>query len=316
MLFTDTIKVNNILLSQYIPFLVLSIFFICIFRKNMLLNFKVDIQVLKDALKYSSPLVIINLLNVLISSSDIFIIKVLLSSEDLGHYSFTYRTAELIMITLANFIILTFYPSLIKIYNSQGILKARLKLSNYFHIQLIISFPFLLLITVFSEEILGAFFKNYINSGYLFSLNLIGTFLFSLTFYTNKPYELSKNMKNLLKVVTLCALINISLNILLIPLIGVVGASFSTIASYFIYLVLSHYGSDKKLKLEIEYKKIFTIFSYSISFFCIIYFLFNKFSSQFILLITTSITFMSLYFLYFYYLYKKNSGSKKPLKES
>lgn len=72
--------------------------------------------------------------------------------------------------------------------------------------------------------------------------------------YGHKGLELSKKPLTMMKFVLVCAVINLLLNLLFIPLLGIVGAGISTVIAYISYSIMVKINSKQHINWIINYK--------------------------------------------------------------
>ncbi len=238
------------LLAKFIPLLVIGLagIIIVLYKNNInLFSFNADTKnILKSFGSYGVPLAMVSFMSTIITSSDKFFIAYFLNDKDLGYYSFNYRLTEISLITLTMVLMTALYPMLIKTYNEMGREKAEQELEKYLQYHILFILPFVCIIFVFGQEYLSLIFPRYEESYLVFKLLTIASVLYSITYYTNKSFELTKRTKQLTKVLIYSAIANIVLNFILIPNLHLTGAILATILSYIIYLFLS-------LKLNNQY---------------------------------------------------------------
>ena len=113
-------------------------------------------------------------------------------------------------------------------------------------IRLIYKYSFVLIIPVifvlfaFSRSFISLFFGSEYQSGAVaFQILLIGMMLFIVAMISNNIISAIGHPKTVAKITIISALVNVILNIILIPLFGINGAAISTTISYTLVLILS-----------------------------------------------------------------------------
>ena len=253
-IFNEKLNLYSVILSANLPCAIISIIIILKYYFNGKIKFILDIEIFRKSLSFGFPLIIINLLNLVISSSDKYFIEYYLGYTEVGFYSFGYRIAELIMINITMLLIIAIYPKLIQLYEDKNYIACSNTLKHYLNIHFIVITPIIFLFFLFSTDLIKIFFKQYIGAENVLNFIAIGTYCYSLTMYTNKSFELSKKTFALIRVLIFTCLANIILNVMLIPSMGINGAIVSTILSYLIYILYSIYISNKIFKINIDYK--------------------------------------------------------------
>lgn len=200
-----------------------------------------DIKLLKqdwaDGLKLSLPLIFHNLSNQLLNVADRYMISYWHNEATVAIYSFSYTIGsimDMIWLSINNAWIPWYFSQLkegnkelIKLYSKQYII---------FFIWLTCCF---LLVSPELVYFMGG--NQYIEGIYIIPLIVLGYFfVFLYSFYVNYQFYLQKT--TLIPIATTsAAIINIVLNIILIPSFGVIGAALTTAVSYFIMLIF-HYN--------------------------------------------------------------------------
>lgn len=187
-------------------------------------------------LKLSTPLIFHALSGQLLNFADRFMLVKMATSIDVALYSFAYSIGMIIqMIWMSlNSAWVPWYYDCLKEQNSNDI-----KIYSKYYIVLFtlgtISFIFLTPELIFIMG--GEQYNNATNITPLIAISYYFVFLYS--FYVN--YEFSQaNTKVIPIATTLAAIANIGLNLILIPIFGVTGATISTVISYF-FMFLLHY---------------------------------------------------------------------------
>lgn len=201
---------------------------------------RIDIYSLKkdwrDGLTLSLPLIFHNLSNQVLNVADRYMVSSWQGSKEVAIYSFSYNIGSII-----NIIWLSINNAWVPWYFDQ-LREKNSKLIKEYSKQYIIFFIWLtccfLLVSPELVYVMGG--KRYAYGSYIVPLIALGYFfVFYYSFYVNYQFYMQKT--NLIPVATTgAAMINIILNILLIPNLGVMGAALTTAISYFFMLVF-HY---------------------------------------------------------------------------
>lgn len=201
---------------------------------------RIDLGTLKkdwyEGLKLSLPLIFHNLSNQILNVADRYMLSAWKGTSEVAIYSFSYNLGSII-----NMIWLSINNAWIPWYFDQLKVKNTFLIKEYSK-QYIIFFIWLtscfLLVSPELVYLMGG--KEYINGIYIVPLIALGYFfVFYYSFYVN--YQFYKQKTNLIPIATMsAAVINIILNIWLIPQLGVMGAALTTAISYFLMLIF-HY---------------------------------------------------------------------------
>lgn len=298
---------NTAIFSLYIPMGITSLIISIIYFKKGLIRMKGGFSrpLLKESLTYGIPLAFSGLLNIGLSSSDRYLINYFLGSKDVGIYSFAYRIAELSMVNVTMIIILALYPQLVKEYDENGKIKAQELLNKYLGLHFIAIIPVVALIILYIDELMNIIFPVYKEGVPIIKLTIIGTFFFTISNYTDKVFQLTKNTREILKILLISGIVNFLLNIVSIPFIGVQGAVLATVFSYVLYIVLSIIRSKKYMKIQFPFKKLlFVLFLNALLYLFVLLTINQIFMNDLTKAIVGMITYVTVYSIILYFIYK------------
>jgi len=224
------------------------------------INFKFNFNYLKISLKYSLPIIPSLLSAWILNLSDRIFIERYFSMNEVGIYSLGYKIAGLVLIISSGFK-LAYSPLFFKIANSENKINSEKKLSKYNFNYILVIMLICFLISFFSKELIGLFFKKeyfevykivkLISIAYLFN-QVSGLFNLSL-------YQMKKTI--IVMYIGLgSAIINIGLNYILIPVYGIYGAAYATILSFLMFAIIKYLMSAKYYPINLNWKNLFLIF--------------------------------------------------------
>lgn len=201
-------------------------------------NFSSDI--FRSFAHYGLPLVGLALANVILSSSDRYLIGYFLDSVHVGIYSAGYKITETGVMLFVSFLMLASFPALIETYERGGEKEVKLLMYDLLSIFLILLLPVFAGISVLSKDIVKAVLGvSYYKAHVIVPWTAAGVFFMGLCTYYNKSFELKEKTIILLAIFAAASLLNILLNMVLIPWLGILGAAISTFFSYFGSFILS-----------------------------------------------------------------------------
>ena len=208
---------------------------------------------LRKVINFIRPLIILPVFSWMVNSSDKFFIKYYLDSHAVGIYSAAYGIGSKIFIAVAGILILwtnaSTYAKINENMSLKGIKDLVVKrLKNYFGIGMIV----VLLLSIFS----GIIGKILLSNQYAEGFYLIGLLAFSSLIMTCFHFwEQAIYALGLTKIITLHyfvgAVTNVTLNFLLIPVYGILGAAISVILSSSIQYVALIFLFDKYSKKSV-----------------------------------------------------------------
>ena len=213
---------------------------------------------LRSLLSFSLPLLLAGALHQLMSYTDTFFIGFFLSASWVGIYNAALPLAYTLAIFLVAFNSLAY--TLFSEYYAKGMLS---EISKLFSVLLrwlfACALPFFLLLVVYSKDLLKLFFgPEYIGGSTALILLSIGAFFNVIAGPVVIILQTFKKTRYIFKVQLTSALLNISLNIYLIPLMGITGAAIATAASMIlwnaIFFIWSYYRLHPSLRVSYYFK--------------------------------------------------------------
>lgn len=252
--------VFGLIISQFILFLIT--FYIIISN----IGFKIPkFNKIKDYLSFGLPTIPFGLSYYLVESSDRYIIGILLGSTFVGYYSPGYMLGSIITMFIYPFTALLL-PTLSKLYDEDKKENVK-KLLNYsLKFYLIIGIPSVFGLSALSKPILTILSTTEIAlNGFLVTpLVAISALIYGVYGFYSQIIVLEKKTRILGFIWFISAIINIILNILFIPYIGILGAAIMTLISYIIALVLTVLFTKNDSMINVNLKMIFKIIIASI----------------------------------------------------
>jgi O-antigen/teichoic acid export membrane protein len=241
----DVYTVISARMGSYVIAITLIIIFI--FKKEKFMNAKIKKINIKEYFSFSSPLLFIGLLYFLISHIDILMIGYFLESSDVGVYSVAVRIAGMavFLLSAANTI---FGPTISELTEKDQFKTLERLLKSISKIIFAFSLNFLLFVIIYNQEILTVFGEEYIVGDLVLIILTFGQFINASVGPTGTILIMSGKQKfEVFNSVAICIL-NIILNIILIPRLGISGAAIATASSIVIINIF------KVLEVYILYK--------------------------------------------------------------
>jgi O-antigen/teichoic acid export membrane protein len=208
---------------------------------------------IKKYLQYSLPLIPYTLLRWVSESSDRYLVTYFLGLKSVGIYSAAYSFGNLIQY-LVNPLQIILLPELSKLHDENKIDEIVTYMSYSFRYFILISLPAVFGLSALAKPLLIIFTTKDFLSGWIVIpiIALSGLIAGISQIFINTLFIVKKT-----KVPTyinfVVAILNILVNFLLIPLIGIVGAALSTLLAYFFMALLCIHMSLKYFKHEFYY---------------------------------------------------------------
>ena len=215
---------------------------------------KPNLPVLKPYLSFSLPLLLSSLSYWAMNLSDRYVIGYLIGISSVGVYSAAYNIGSVVGIFIAP-IGTILLPTISNLYENNRLeeLKTHLRYSLKFYLMLAI--PSLFGLAVLSKSLLATLTTSEFLSAYLIiPIVALGTILFYASSIFSEILYLFKKTKIIGVAHGIAALINLILNIILVPIIGILGAAISTLIMFFVYAMVVGILSFRELPFDIDFK--------------------------------------------------------------
>ncbi|WP_456363282.1 lipopolysaccharide biosynthesis protein [Priestia aryabhattai] len=259
--------------------------------KNIRISIKYfSTTILVDFFKYGIPLIGLSAMQWIMASSDRYIIGIFRNSKEVGIYSLSYSLANNIFSILTTFLLLSAYPKIISSMNKHGKVGAAKSISDQQRYYFLIIIPLFAGITALSKDlILYISSSEYLEGRMTLIISALGMVIYGITFYYNKTWELSKDTKKIFLHALYSGVINILLNIILVPRYGYEAAAYTTLFAYIMYLFITVYRSNKEMKIPLKIRSIFKIVLSSLIMYISVYVYCENVNVKILQLITSAI---------------------------
>ena len=243
--------------------LIIAMIFINLFslrylNKENLLKGKFDINKLKEMVFLGSPLLIFDFSTVVLNLSDRFFIEHFLGLSQVGIYGISNLVGSVVLIGVVA-LINVFRPL---IYDKIKSYCQEQKTLKFFSLQYLIALTILtILLVFFFNKIIFMYFIDikFSSSQEIVSPIACGFFFWGLNIFYLSYFIFEKQNKTIFILSILSICLNLVLNYILIPVFGIIGAGYATLATYFfvgiIVFLLFHFHLKPQLLIKYNLKK-------------------------------------------------------------
>lgn len=197
---------------------------------------------IKKGLKISIPFFIGTIAYKVIEFSDRYMIDAYMTKMDVGVYTFFASIANSMQSIIFVLVIMIFYPKLIELYKDEEFNEFNIKVKRFFWEVLIYSIIMIIGIVLFIYPILDYLGKQeFIKNLSVLWILLASTLVLNLSFVPHYILFVKKMDIVIRNITIFGAVINIGLNILLIPIYGLIGASIATLSSFILIFINKFY---------------------------------------------------------------------------
>lgn len=210
-------------------------------------------QVAKDLLRFSLPLLPGSLCYWLTTSSDQWIIKLYLGDEMTGIYATAVRFTSILQIAVYIFYQAWQETAILQFNSKDRDVFFSKMLNTYICLLCLLGVTYNFMLKLNYGWLVGAEFQD--SWLYLYPLG-ISALLYAISAFLEMGYQCAKDTKRLLPAIILCAVINVSLNIITIKLLPdeykMFGAVFTAIVTYLVLVVYRWIDVRRYLKLKVK----------------------------------------------------------------
>jgi len=271
--------------------------------KNVSMN-KINPEVYRAILLFGLPLFGLEIIAMFHAYIDRFLIQYFMGNHSLGYYSAHYNMANMISDLVVGGLMLAIVPAYMAIWNQDGKEKTEHFLNNIISIFLLL-FPVLISsLYVISKELFIVFATaEYAEFSYLLPTIAIGVIINASSPIYSSGLKLKKQGLTMLYAVIISTILNTTLNILFIPIYGLIAAAWSTTISFTLVCIIISFAGRKTIKLTFNFKCFIRGIVYSIAFVALCQFI--SFESAFEQLLLR-VLFGLFFFLCIFMLFEKN----------
>lgn len=297
------VVLNKKIIGIYEGILVGNVIYLLIVLRYILKNieFKFELKILKEMMHFSYPLILSSIGGVLLTYIDRYSLRTLSEYSEIGLYAFGYKIANTIKVFVVKSAQLALSPMKYKMMDEKGNMRFYQKSATY--LVFIVTFCAIGL-SLFSMEAVKVLA---IKHDYWEAYKIVPFISFSIIFIALRNsigigLNIAKKTKILASILIGMAVMNLILNIILIPYFDSYGAAFATLLTHLIFFIVHYKISQKHYFVPYEINKIIKMIILSgsivgISFLSVEWKLLHRLLFKTILLFSFPI---GLYFLKFY----------------
>jgi len=205
----------------------------------------------RQLLIFGMPLLLFEMSSLVNDYADRFLIVHFLGSAQVGIYSVGYNFASYVQGMVTAPLWMSIFPIYTKIWETDGPGKTTEFLNAFLNYYLALAILIIVGVSVTSHELITLLATpKFSAAASVIPFVIVSVMLYGTTHITGAGFYLVKRTKIIALLTLSCALINIIINLFLIPAYGILGAAYSTVVSYFILTVLITVFSRSLLRVQ------------------------------------------------------------------
>jgi len=213
-----------------------------------------SLPTIKRYLAFSSPLVPAGLCLWIYTLSDRYVIGYFLGAEAVGIYSAAYSLGGVIGF-VSSPLTIALLPAITYLYENNKIEDVKTHLKYALKFFLMFAIPAVFGLSILAKPLLGTLTTAEFTAGFLIvPIIALATALLSSNNIIMRVLLLYKRTRIVGLIYGAIAAMNVVMNIILVPVIGILGAAISTLATCALLLILTSVTSFKQLSFDVDWK--------------------------------------------------------------
>ncbi|MFC1927485.1 flippase [Chloroflexota bacterium] len=210
---------------------------------------------MREYLSFGLPTIPGNISAWVVATSDRFVISYFLGATSVGIYSAGYGIGSIILMT-AGVLGVVLPPAVSKLYDEGRMEEVKTHLRYSLKYLLAATIPFVFGAAILAEPVLRVFSTAEIASEGYIVVPLVALSTLFITAYVpiGNIIILVKKTRITGTIWIVCALVNLGLNILVVPRLGILGAAITTLIAYGLALGLTTYFSFREFRFPIDWR--------------------------------------------------------------
>jgi O-antigen/teichoic acid export membrane protein len=212
-----------------------------------------DYSIIRPYLNYGLPLVPTLIFGFIISSSDRYVIGYFMGAEKVGIYSAAYGVGSIILM-FSTYILYVLRPTVYGLFDKKKVDEVKMYLSYSWKYLLMFSIPSVFGLTILAKPLLtNLTTTSFISEGeFIVPIVAVSIVYYGVAMIFGVVLLSYKRPKVLASVYGCAAVLNLVLNIIFVPLWGIIGAAVTTFIAYYLLTIVIWYISYKRMKFNIQ----------------------------------------------------------------
>lgn len=200
----------------------------------------------KQLFQIASPMLFSGLMIYLLNWTDVLMLGVMIDEESVGIYNISYKLGTigfLVIVSVSTFIT----PKISELFGKGDLLELKNIVQKATQLIAIVSIPIVLILIFISEFLLSLFGVDEPEGKTTLIIVAVGVLFSAMCGNVDQILNMTNNQKILKNITIFSLLINISLNVILIPIYGIKGAAIASLVSNIFINVLCLYYIKRNL---------------------------------------------------------------------
>jgi O-antigen/teichoic acid export membrane protein len=220
---------------------------------------KIHFVVFREMMGYGLSMMIAGLAGASVNVIDRFVLNSMSGLEEVGFYSLGYKVASILKVMVIGSVSMAITPIIFRKINDKDSHRFYSKTMTYYGFGMMIC---IMGISLFSKEVLKVFTGStlYWSSFTVIPILAFGLYFVALRDIVVTGLHITKKTSRISLMTAIISILNLALNILLIPWLGAEGAALASLVSQLGFFVGIFYFSNKAYPIKFEWNKIILMF--------------------------------------------------------
>lgn len=214
-------------------------------------------SILKEMITYGFPLIVAGFATTLLTIGDRYLIALFMSADDVAIYCVPYNFCSYILGVFVTGFEFAYFPLIMNEWRNGENEKVRQGIVRIIQIYCMFALPIIFGVSALGERIIKVVASNkYAEASYILPYVITGEMIMGISTPLMIGFVLMNKTGMILKCKWYAVLVNISLNLVLIPTMGLKGAALATLCSYVFFVVIGAWKSFKHFVINVPYRAI------------------------------------------------------------
>lgn len=218
----------------------------CFFAFKQSAGHKDKILTTRQMITFAAPMMFSGVMLYLLNWTDTFMLGAQVSDKELGYYTLAYKIASLSMLVIISMNVVL-APKIASLFNTGNLTELHKTVRKTTHIIIALTTPLALGIIVFSDFLLSFFGDGFNEGKTALIIITIGFWLNALTGNVDQILNMTGNQKIMQNITIFGFLLNVGLNVLLIPKYGINGSAIASLVTNVLFNIICLGFIKKKL---------------------------------------------------------------------
>ncbi len=223
-------------------------------RQQILALGEFDHDLFRVSIAFGIPMMATEICWLILDAGDRFLVQGYLGAKQLGYYAAAYNFSTYIRESLSTPIGLAFFPICMELWVAKGRERTQAFLSRCMDQFILAGVGLACAVSLTSRDVIQILASpKFMEAHRLLPYLVIGQLISAVAMFQGAGLKIYKRTYTLARTVFLASVLNIVLNIILLPRIGLLGAAIATLAAYIFSTTLFAWESQKLLPLHMEW---------------------------------------------------------------